>query len=117
MNLKEKALEILYVRAYDRSINRLAHSPNTLGLIRLSTRCTCYVCREFFDPDGMLDARRAFDPEAPWTHKEFKGVWNLTVDMKDVEARRQNGATEHISYSNVDSFCGGLDDEMTFSLK
>lgn len=51
--------DILAQRAAARARGALAHTYNADGHIKRDVGCSCYECRDFYDPQGVEDARRA----------------------------------------------------------
>jgi hypothetical protein len=51
--------EILAERAAARTRGGLAHTYNSEGQIVRDWGCSCYECRDFYDPEGVEDARLA----------------------------------------------------------
>lgn len=51
--------DILATRAEARCRGALAHTYNADGHIKREVGCSCYECRDYYDPYGVEDARRA----------------------------------------------------------
>lgn len=77
--LETKAAVILQLREAAKQANRIAHTPNTEGLVTVRSTCTCYTCRTFFDPTGLLDAAIAIHGHGPRTSAEYANLQSVTL--------------------------------------
>lgn len=57
--------DILQERNEARVAGRLAHTPNVHGDFFARINCSCYTCRDVFDPTGEEDAQRRNCPTPP----------------------------------------------------